>query len=76
MVSRELQELLIQSGNSEAPKTKLATGKAALANFTHVPVRHFIRRVSETLLDLRPDRMQVLLDDINEIFTLFKEDIL
>ena len=40
----------------------------------YLTFRHLYRNAY--VLDLRPDRMQVLLDDINEIFTLFKEDIL
>ena len=39
----------------------------------YLTFRHLYRNAY--VLDLRPDRMQVLLDDINEIFTLFKEDI-
>ena len=34
---------------AKGDKTKLATAIGALADFTHVPVPHFIRRVSETL---------------------------
>ena len=39
----------------------------------YLTFRHLYRHAY--VLDLRPDRMQVLLDDINEIFAVFKTDI-
>jgi hypothetical protein len=40
----------------------------------YLTFRHLYRNAY--VLDLRPDRMQVLLDGINELFTGFKEDVL
>jgi len=40
----------------------------------YLTFRHLYRNAY--VLDLRPDRMQVLLDDIEEAFAKFKEDVL
>jgi uncharacterized protein YutE (UPF0331/DUF86 family) len=40
----------------------------------YLTFRHLYRNTY--VLDLRPDRMQVLLDDIDEMFNEFKQDIL
>ena len=40
----------------------------------YLTFRHLYRNAY--VLDLRPDRMQVLLDDINKMFIKFEDDIL